>query len=188
MLSNIEQETYRARDVVQGLLEFSRSKEFKLHAANLQNVVKRSVLLVKSQVPSAIDIVVDIPENLFLPMDAQRIQEVLIIMIINASQAITGEGKISLSASVDIAENQAVIEITDTGKGVPDEIKDRLFDPFYTTKEEGQGTGLGLSIAYGIIQKHNGRIMVESLVGNGASFFIYLPLQAEQIDDYGDLS
>jgi signal transduction histidine kinase len=188
MLSNIEQETYRARDVVQGLLEFSRSKEFKLHAANLQNVVKRSVLLVKSQVPSAIDIVVDIPENLFLPMDAQRIQEVLIIMIINASQAITGEGKISLSASVDIAENQAVIEITDTGKGVSDEIKDRLFDPFYTTKEEGQGTGLGLSIAYGIIQKHNGRIMVESLVGNGASFFIYLPLQAEQIDDYGDLS
>jgi signal transduction histidine kinase len=109
-------------------------------------------------------------------------------MIINASQAITGEGKISLSASVDIAENQAVIEITDTGKGVSDEIKDRLFDPFYTTKEEGQGTGLGLSIAYGIIQKHNGRIMVESLVGNGASFFIYLPLQAEQIDDYGDLS
>jgi signal transduction histidine kinase len=185
MLRNIEQETYRARDVVQGLLEFSRSKEFKLHPANLHNVVNRSVLLVKSQVPSAIEILVDIPENLFLPMDAQRMQEVLIIMIINASQAITGEGKISLSASVDTVKKKAVIEIRDTGTGIPDEIKDRLFDPFYTTKEEGKGTGLGLSIAYGIIRKHNGEIVVESVVGQGASFFIHMPLSAELFDDDG---
>jgi two-component system, NtrC family, sensor kinase len=188
MLRNIEQETYRARDVVQGLLEFSRSKEFQLHLANLQNVVNRSVQLVKSQVPSAISILVDVPENLFLPMDVQRIQEVLIIMIINASQAIVDEGKISLSASLDTTGNDAVIEITDTGTGIPDAIKDRLFDPFYTTKEEGQGTGLGLSIAYGIIQKHNGRIVVESVAGNGASFFIYLPLRQEQVAEQGDLS
>lgn len=188
MLHNIEQETYRARDVVQGLLEFSRSKEFQLHPANLQNVVNRSVQLVKSQVPSAISILVDVPENLFLPMDVQRIQEVLIIMIINASQAIVDEGKISLSASLDTTGNEAVIEITDTGTGIPDAIKDRLFDPFYTTKEEGQGTGLGLSIAYGIIQKHNGRIVVESVPGHGASFFIYLPLRQEQIAEQGDVS
>ncbi len=183
MLKNIEQETYRARDVVQGLLEFSRSKEFKLHPADLQHVVDRSVLLVKSQIPAAIQISVDIPENLVLPMDAQRMQEVLIIMIINASQAITGEGKISLSASIDEVGENAVIRITDTGIGIPDEIKARLFDPFYTTKEEGQGTGLGLSIAYGIIQKHNGEIVVESVPGHGASFFIHLPLQAGPIDD-----
>ncbi len=187
MLKNIEQETYRARDVVQGLLEFSRSKEFKLHRANLQHVVDRSVLLVKSQIPSAIQIFVDIPEDLVLPMDAQRIQEVLIIMIINASQAISGEGKISLSASLDKAGKEAVIRITDTGIGIPDEIKARLFDPFYTTKDEGQGTGLGLSIAYGIIQKHHGEIVVESVPGQGATFFIHLPLQAAD-DDYGDLA
>jgi signal transduction histidine kinase len=188
MLRNIEQETYRARDVVQGLLEFSRSKEFQLHPANLLNVVNRSVQLVKSQVPSAINILVDVPGKLFLPMDVQRIQEVLIIMIINASQAIVGEGQISLFASVNSSSNEAVIEITDTGTGIPDAIKERLFDPFYTTKEEGQGTGLGLSIAYGIIQKHNGRIVVESGPGNGASFFIYLPLGEEQASDQGDLS
>jgi signal transduction histidine kinase len=148
-------------------------------------VVNRSVLLVKSQIPSGIEILVDIPENLFLPMDAQRMQEVLIIMIINASQAITGEGIISLSASVDTVKKKAVIEIRDTGTGVPDEIKDRLFDPFYTTKEEGKGTGLGLSIAYGIIRKHNGEIVVESVVGQGASFFIHLPLFAELFNDDG---
>ncbi len=188
MLANIEQETYRARDVVQGLLEFSRVKEFELHPANLLDVVDRSVKLVKSQVPSAINIFVDIPENLCLPMDVQRIQEVLIIMIINASQSIIGEGKISLSASINVAKNEAVIEITDTGLGISDEIKDRLFDPFYTTKDEGQGTGLGLSIAYGIIRKHNGEIVVESEAGNGASFFIHLPLQTEKSVDLGELS
>lgn len=188
MLKNIEQETYRARDVVQGLLEFSRVKEFKLHPANLKNVVDISVKLVKSHVPSAIRILVDIPENLVLPMDVQRIQEVLIIMIINASQAIDGEGEISLSAYIDRAAEEAVIEIADTGTGIPEEIKDRLFDPFYTTKEEGQGTGLGLSIAYGIIQKHNGEIVVESEVGRGASFFIHLPLSERHDVDHGELS
>ncbi len=180
MLQNIEQETYRARDVVQGLLEFSRVKEFELHPANLQDVVNRSVKLVKSHVSSAIHITVDIPNNLFVPMDVQKIQEVLIIMIINASQAIVGEGKISLSASLNKEHNAAIIEITDTGVGIADEIKDRLFDPFYTTKEEGQGTGLGLSIAYGIIQKHNGRIVVTSVAGKGASFFIHLPIEPDQ--------
>jgi len=188
MLKNIEQETYRARDVVQGLLEFSRVKEFELHPANLWDVVNRSVKLVKSQVPSAIKLYVDIPENLRVPMDVQRIQEVLIIMIINASQAIIGEGEISLSAFVDKAKKEAVIEIRDTGTGIPAEIKDRLFDPFYTTKEEGQGTGLGLSIAYGIIRKHNGEIVVESVVGEGASFLIHLPLIADQVDERGEQS
>ncbi len=184
MLRNIEQETYRARDVVQGLLEFSRVKEFELHPANLQNVVNRSVRLVKSQLPSAISILVDIPENLVLSMDVQRIQEVLIIMIINASQAIIGEGKISISAFLDRDMAEAIIEITDTGMGIPNEIKDRIFDPFYSTKDEGQGTGLGLSIAYGIIQKHEGRIMVESVNGKGASFFIHLPCETEQVIDH----
>jgi len=188
MLGNIEQETYRARDVVQGLLEFSRVKEFELHPADLQKVVNRSVALVKSQVPAAINIFVDIPENLFVPMDIQKIQEVLIIMIINASQAIEGEGRISLSASTNRVKNQAIIKISDTGIGIPDEIKDRLFDPFYTTKDEGQGTGLGLSIAYGIIQKHNGEITVESVAGQGAAFYVHLPLQTEQAIGHGELS
>ena len=84
-------------------------------------------------------------------------------------------------------DGEAVIEVTDTGAGISSEIKDRLFDPFYTTKEEGHGTGLGLSIAYGIIRKHNGEIVVESSAGSGASFFIHLPLQAEQVDDHGEL-
>lgn len=188
MLRNVEQETLRARDVVQGLLEFSRVKEFELHPANLHDVVERSVRLVKSQVPASITTVVDIPKNLVLQMDAQRIQEVLITMIINAAQAIVGEGRIAISASVLSDAPEVVIEIADTGAGIADEIKDRIFDPFYTTKDEGQGTGLGLSIAYGIIQKHNGRIEVESVAGKGASFFIHLPHKKEEPNDYSEQS
>lgn len=187
MLENIENETYRARDIVKGLLEFSKVKEFELHPAKLQDVVNRSVKLVKSHVSSAIDIFVDIPENLSVPMDTQKMQEVLIIMIINASQAIIGEGKISILASIDRDMTEAVIEITDTGMGIADEIKGRIFDPFYSTKDEGQGTGLGLSIAYGIIQKHKGKIVVESKAGRGATFLIHLPLEAELDNDHGKL-
>jgi len=105
-------------------------------------------------------------------------------MVINASQAIIGEGEISISASLDRDISETIIQISDTGLGVADEIKNRIFDPFYTTKDEGQGTGLGLSIAYGIIQKHNGRIGVESVVGSGTSFFIHLPHGKEQKNDY----
>ncbi|SHO49114.1 sensor histidine kinase [Desulfopila aestuarii] len=178
MLNNIEQETYRARDVVQGLLEFSRTREFSLRPASLQETVARAVKLVRSQVPAPVAITVDIPDNLIVPMDVQRLQEVLLNMLINASQAIVGEGSITISAEVDDVAEEAIVIVRDTGSGIPEEIKDRLFDPFYTTKEEGQGTGLGLSIAYGIIQKHNGRITVESSPGEGAAFHIHLPLSA----------
>ncbi len=182
MLKNIEQETYRARDVVQGLLEFSRSREFSLRPANLKDTVERAVKLVKSQVPTPISIGLDIPENLNVPMDIQRLQEVLLNILINAIQAISGEGQIDISADVHMAEGEAIITISDTGMGIPDAIKDRLFDPFYTTKDEGQGTGLGLSIAYGIIQQHKGKITVDSSPEGGASFHIYLPLQTEVAD------
>lgn len=178
MLRNIDQETNRARDVVQGLLEFSRTREFALRPVHLCKTVERVVKLVRSQVPALVKLVVDIPEDLVLPMDAQRIQEVLLNMVINAAQAIEGDGVITLSAMV--RDEEAVITVKDTGTGIPEEIKDRLFDPFFTTKEEGQGTGLGLSIAYGIVQKHHGTIVVESSPGEGTAFHIHLPLAAGQ--------
>jgi two-component system, NtrC family, sensor kinase len=179
MLNNIDQETARARDVVQGLLEFSREKEFALSLANLKDTVNRAIRLVRSQVPAPIKIHVDIPSDLSLPMDTQRIQEVFLNLIINASQSITGSGIISISASLHKESNQIHIEIHDSGAGIPKEIQGQLFDPFFSTKEEGQGTGLGLSIAYGIIQKHNGEISVESDLGSGTTFLIQLPLQCD---------
>jgi two-component system, NtrC family, sensor kinase len=176
MLKNIDQETLRARDVVKGLLEFSRVQEFSLRPWELADVVRRAVRLVQSQVPSDIHIQVEIAEDLVVPMDNQRMQEVFLNLIINASQAIRGGGLITITAARDATGNEIVIEVKDTGEGIPEEIQGRLFDPFYTTKEEGQGTGLGLSVVYGIVQKHEGNITVKSSPGQGTSFVLTLPL------------
>lgn len=178
MLRNIDQETLRARDVVKGLLEFSRVQEFALRPAHLSDVVKRSIRLVQSQVPADVEMVVRVPEVLMIPMDTQRMQEVFINLIINAAQAIQGSGQIRITAWED-ENDEVIIEVHDTGQGIPADVQGRLFDPFYTTKEEGQGTGLGLSVVYGIIQKHHGYITVESAPGQGASFLIHLPLKSK---------
>jgi signal transduction histidine kinase len=179
MLKNIDQETLRARDVVKGLLEFSRVQEFSLRPTQLADVVKRAVRLVQSQVPADINIRVGIADDLVVPMDTQRMQEVFLNLIINAAQSIKGVGVITITAELIESTKEIVIEVHDTGEGIPEEIQGRLFDPFYTTKEEGQGTGLGLSVVYGIIQKHHGHITVKSSPGQGASFFIGLPLVGE---------
>ena len=177
MLKNIDQETLRARDVVKGLLEFSRVQEFSLRPSQLSDVVRRSMRLVESQIPADIEMVMEIPEDLVLPMDSQRMQEGFINQIINAAQSIQDKGRITLTASKDENTDEIVIEVRDTGQGIPEEIQGQLFDPFYTTKEEGHGTGLGLSVVYGIIQRHQGVITVNSEPGKGASFFIRLPLK-----------
>jgi two-component system NtrC family sensor kinase len=176
MLTNVEQEVYRARDIVKGLLEFSRVREFSLKAIPLEDVVKKSMRLISSQVPPGIDLVDEVPWDLILELDAQRMQEVLLNLLMNAIQAIKEPpGEIRIAAAADTAHGEAVITIEDTGVGIPRAELDRVFDPFYTTKEVGIGTGLGLSIAYGIIEKHHGHIAVESKEGEGTRFTIRLP-------------
>jgi signal transduction histidine kinase len=102
---------------------------------------------------------------------------VFINLIINATHSIKGSGRITILAEQDANAGEVRIEVRDTGHGIPEEIQGQLFDPFYTTKEEGKGTGLGLSVAYGIIQQHHGNITVHSTPGEGASFFIHLPME-----------
>ncbi len=177
MLTNIEQEVHRARDIVRGLLEFSRVKEFALIPTSLWEVVERTVGLVSSHVPPGIDLMREIPRGLTLYLDAQRMQQVFLNLIMNAVQAIeTPPGVIRLSATIDEANQQVVITVEDSGVGIEEKDLARIFDPFFTTKEVGAGTGLGLSIAYGILQRHQGTISVESRKNEGTRFFIRLPL------------
>ena len=180
MLANIDQETLRARDVVKSLLEFSRSQEFCLREIKLSEVVSKAVLLAKSQVPPAITMKIDIPDNLVFHIDVQRMQEVFINLIINAAQAIERQGEITITAAMDFPAKEVVIEVHDSGAGISEELQARIFDPFFTTKPEGQGTGLGLSVVYGIIQKHQGTITVQSAHGQGTSFFIRLPFPGQE--------
>jgi two-component system NtrC family sensor kinase len=181
MLANVEQEVYRARDIVKGLLEFSRVRDFTIMAVPLEDVVRRSIRLISSQVPPGIDIVEEVPWDLVVEMDPQRMQEVFLNLLMNAIQAIQETpGQVKIAAHRDGAHRQAVITVEDTGVGIPKEEIDRIFDPFFTTKEIGAGTGLGLSIVYGIIDKHHGTIAVESREGEGTRFTIRLPSPASR--------
>jgi two-component system NtrC family sensor kinase len=181
MLGNIDQEVHRARDIVKGLLEFSRVRDFSLKPIPLEDVVKRSIKLISSQVPPGVDIVDEVPWNLIIHIDAQRMQEVFLNLLMNAVQAISEPpGHIRIAAREDKEKQQAVIIVEDTGDGIPKAELERIFDPFFSTKEVGAGTGLGLSIVYGIIERHRGAISVESAEGEGTRFTIRLPLQAPE--------
>lgn len=176
MLSNIEQEVHRARDIVRGLLEFSRVKEFCLAPVPLAQVVDRSIKLISSQIPPGIEITRDIPDSISLNLDSQRMQQVFLNLIENAVQAIKSPpGTIRIGAFQESGSGDIVITVEDTGSGILEKDIGRVFDPFFTTKEVGVGTGLGLSIVYGIVQKHQGSIAVESKAGEGTRFIIRLP-------------
>jgi signal transduction histidine kinase len=178
MLTNVEQEVDRARDIVKGLLEFARTRDFTLKATPLKPVVERTIRLISSQVPVGIEIVEEVPEDLVVDLDAQRMQEALLNLVMNAIQAIGNQpGQISIEAWSDPAGQQVVITVADTGAGITKQDLGRIFDPFFTTKDGG-GTGLGLSIVYGIVQKHRGTITAESTEGVGTRFIIRLPFQA----------
>ncbi|MEE4609018.1 MAG: ATP-binding protein [Desulfobacteraceae bacterium] len=179
MLDNIDQETVRARDIVKGLLEFSRTKVFSMRWIELAVIAKRALTLVAAQVPAEVEVHTDIPPNLKVQVDVQRFQEVLLNLLLNSVQAIgAGPGRITLSAAADGAARQVVITVQDTGAGIPAEVRGRIFDPFFTTKSDNQGTGLGLAVAYGIIKQHRGSIAVQSEPGQGTTFVIRLPLEA----------
>lgn len=177
MLDNIYQEVSRSRDIVKGLLEFARETEFSLKATPLRQAVQRAASLVASEVPAGVRIEVDIAEDITLPLDNQRFQEALLNIMINAIHAISPPGTITLSAHTDTQAGQAVLEIRDTGQGIPKEYLSKIFDPFFTLKETG--TGLGLAVVFGIIKKHGGTIGVESEPGQGTCFTLRLPLGKE---------
>ncbi|MCE5336701.1 MAG: GHKL domain-containing protein, partial [Desulfobacteraceae bacterium] len=119
----------------------------------------------------------DVPENLSLNLDAQRMQQVFLNLIENAVHAIDPPGRIRIAAATDEVRGNIVITVEDSGKGIAETEIGRIFDPFFTTKEVGAGTGLGLSIVFGIVQKHRGAITVKSRENEGTCFTILLPLE-----------
>jgi len=176
LLNNIDQEVDRARDIVKGLLDFSRERDFQLSWVNLENLVIRTVRLVSSQLPSGVEISSEVPEDLDIYVDVQKLQEVLLNLFMNAAQAMPdGQGQINVTARK--GRHFVEISVQDTGCGILPEHLPHIFDPFFTTKEVGYGSGLGLSVAHGIIERHGGRLTAESELEKGAVFTISLPAQ-----------
>jgi len=180
MLETINQETERAGEIVRGLLEFSRSQTFSLQRYSLAEVISKVRKLVAGEIPAGIQLKTDIPQDIMLLIDVQKMVEALLNLCINAIQSIEKpSGTVFIIAEKDLEEKMAIIMITDTGAGIEKENLPKIFDPFFTTKNVDHGTGLGLAVVYGIIKKQNGLIRVESEKGEGTRFIISLPLHME---------
>ncbi len=203
LLSQIEDQADRAKNIVRSLLEFSRTKEFKREDLSLENLVLETIRFVKGQIPPKVEIVTDIPADISIFADKQRMQQVFLNLVKNAIQAVEEEGRIEISARKtsqgklenyesylseecanmlpSLGDSEAVyVKITDTGIGIPQEIIGKIFDPFFTTKDVGKGSGLGLSIVHEIIEEHGGCIGAHSEVDRGTTFLIRLPVPQKQ--------
>jgi len=175
LLVDTEKQVERARDTVKALLEFSRRRTFEPEPVNFKDLVDNTIRLIKGEVPSSVNVTVDMPEDIRVNIDVHRIQQVLINLIINAVQAMEGGGDLTIRASKLSATNMLFFQVEDTGEGISEEVFPKIFDPFFTTKDVGKGTGLGLSTSHGIIQQHGGRIEGFSTPGKGTLFNVYLP-------------
>jgi two-component system NtrC family sensor kinase len=179
-LENIVQQTTRCRNIVRGLLDFARQRKPDKKEWDIHTLIDRTVTLVENQARfQNIKIVKKFKTDIgMLFVDGDQIQQVFMNIIINAADAMAGDGG-TLTIKTSMKDGMAEVSFADTGCGMPKEHLSKLFAPFFTTKETGKGTGLGLAISYGIIQSHNGEIDVESEVGKGSTFRIRLPMEKQ---------
>jgi two-component system NtrC family sensor kinase len=185
-LETIAQETERVRKIVKGLLDFSRQTELDREPTDVNRLVRQTMTLVENQaLIKGVNLTFESGDGLpMVTLDRNQIQSVLLNIIINALDATDPGGSITITTNIGISTSkpgQKGIEIlcTDTGCGIPPENLNRLFDPFFTTKEVGHGTGLGLSVSYGIVERHGGTIWVQSKVGKGSTFKVWLPTEEQ---------
>ncbi len=159
------------------LLGFARKGKYNPVRLDAAEVIRKSLELFQPKTTEDITVKVDIrDEGLFICGDLVQLQQVLINLMINAADAMRESREKLLTVGLSKEDNFAVISVADTGCGMSRETQNRIFDPFFTTKPVGEGTGMGLSMAYGAISHHQGHIEVNSKVGAGSVFKIYLPL------------
>ncbi|MEO8805468.1 MAG: ATP-binding protein [Burkholderiaceae bacterium] len=169
----------RVRQIVQDLKDFSHVESTPdFQWANLHQGIDSTLNVVANEIKYKADVVKEygeIPDIECLP---SQINQVVMNLLVNAAHAI-GEQRGRITIRTGTAAEQVWLEVTDTGSGIAPESLNRIFEPFYTTKPVGKGTGLGLSLSYGIVQKHQGHIDVESTVGQGTTFRVTLPMRRQ---------
>jgi two-component system, NtrC family, sensor kinase len=198
-LDLVIRETKRCASIIRRLLDFAREKTPEKALVNLNQLVVDTVRFVeRSAALQQVEIVTELDDDLpQLSVDGDLIKQVLMNILVNAQQAIDGPGRVTVRSRLLPArklpgggEPAPVVEIaiSDTGCGIPAANLQRIFDPFFTSKEVGKGTGLGLSVSYGIVRSHGGEIEVESTVGEGSTFRILLPARLPALETARTLS
>jgi two-component system NtrC family sensor kinase len=177
-IEKISIQANRCREIVRGLLDFSRQKKTHKTLSNINTLLRSCVSLVENQALfHNIAVVQNLDESLpMIVIDPSQIERVFLNLIINAAEAMHGGGTLTLTTNYGLNAQSIEIEMKDTGHGISIDDMERIFNPFFTTKEIGHGVGLGLAISYGIVKEHNGEITVESEIGKGAKFTVNLPI------------
>jgi len=169
----------RIKNIVHDLRKFAKRDEgFLTDTVDVNSTIEDCIRLVKNQIKRKAMIETNLDHNIpKIKGNIQRLEQVIVNMLINASQAMDSnqkDGAIEISTSYLKESNEIQLLINDNGVGMDENTQKQIFDPFFTTKKNKGGTGLGLSIAYGIIKEHGGRINVKSVVGEGTQFYVYL--------------
>jgi len=180
-MRKVDQESERIKGIVTNLLDFAKPREPKPREIDINDLVVKALALVQNTLDvSRIDTKLQPGEALpHLFIDDNQVQQVLVNLFLNAAQAMTPGGRLFVTTALQEDGKMVDVVIRDTGKGIEPEYLTQIFDPFFSTKEEG-GTGLGLSVSYSIIRNHGGNIRVESTPGIGTTFTIQLPVQTIQ--------
>ncbi|MCG8620129.1 MAG: PAS domain S-box protein [Desulfobacterales bacterium] len=190
-LDEIKTAGLRAGDIVRQLLNYSRKTEQEKQVLEIRSLVKNTYNLLRSSIPSTIDIHMDLPEEIRpILADATQVHQVLINLCTNATHAMEAEGGVLTIALTEIELDEVTVTqfqkiaagtyiqlaVSDTGHGISDAARSKIFDPYFTTKDVGKGTGMGLAVVMGIVKNHNGAISVYSEAGRGTTFKVLLPL------------
>ena len=194
VLNMIQKSAERGGNMVEQVLAFARGVEGERVALQVDGIVEEIHGIMDETFPESITVHTDVDEDLPRVVgDATQIQQVLMNLCVNARDAMPEGGTLTIDAeAVTLTEADAernidaepgpyvCIRVQDTGTGMPDDVMDKIFEPFFSTKEEGEGTGLGLSTAYSIVQSHDGFVDVNSERGEGTQFRVYLPVSTDE--------
>ena len=181
----IERESKRCGDIMRNLLTFARQAPSHREPQDLNVLIGRALVLVRHQAELlGIDLKSrlqpDLPQ---VSCDSGQIQQAVLVLLVNATEAMPQGGSLEAVTEWDAAANRVRIKVRDTGQGIPPEVLSQIFDPFFTTKEDQQRTGLGLAVARSIVEQHGGEITVESTPGKGTEFVISLPAAVQPLAD-----
>ena len=189
-LSQILSAGMRAKKLVNQILTFSRQTELSLKSIQMSLIVKETLKLISASLPSTIEVKQDIQSDALVMADATQLHQVVMNLCTNAAHAMSDEGSIlsvgvcevqlekhKIRADFDLNPGRFIeLTVEDTGRGIPVEVQNNVFNPFFTTKKRGEGTGMGLSVSHGIVKRHGGQIDFNSEPGKGMIFRVHLPI------------